>query len=71
MLVLSRKLGESLWIGERIRLVVVRLEAGRVRLGIEAPGDVRVVREELDPLFCPAPSRSDDRVVLRRKRGDY
>jgi carbon storage regulator len=47
MLVLTRKLMERLFIGDDICVTVVRLEAGQVRLGIEAPRDVAVVRAEL------------------------
>lgn len=49
MLVLTRKLMEKLYIGENICVTVVRLEGGQVRLGIEAPRDVAVVRAELVP----------------------
>jgi carbon storage regulator len=47
MLVLSRKLGERLVIADTIVVTVTQIDRGRVRLGIEAPPDVRVVREEL------------------------
>jgi carbon storage regulator len=49
MLVLTRKLMEKLYIGDNICVTVVRLEGGQVRLGIEAPRDVAVVRAELVP----------------------
>jgi carbon storage regulator len=49
MLVLTRKLMEKLFIGDDICVTVVRLEGGQVRLGIEAPRDVIVVRAELVP----------------------
>ena len=49
MLVLTRKLMEKLFIGDNICITVVRLEGGQVRLGIEAPRDVAVVRAELVP----------------------
>lgn len=49
MLVLTRKLMEKLFIGDDICVTVVRLEGGQVRLGIEAPRDVPVVRAELVP----------------------
>jgi carbon storage regulator len=41
MLVLSRKLGERIVIGDRIVMTVVKLDNGHVRLGIEAPGRLR------------------------------
>lgn len=47
MLVLTRKLMEKLYIGDDICITVVRLESGQVRLGIEAPRQVSVVRAEL------------------------
>jgi carbon storage regulator len=47
MLVLSRKLGEKLVIGDNITVVVSRVAGNRVTLGIEAPNDVRIVRGEL------------------------
>ena len=49
MLVLTRKLMEKLFIGDDICVTVVRLEGGQVRLGIDAPRDVAVVRAELVP----------------------
>ena len=50
MLVLSRKVGERLVIGDNITVVVTRVAGNRVTLGIEAPNDVRVVRSELKTL---------------------
>ena len=47
MLVLSRKVGERIWIGDEIAITVVRLTSGGVRIGIEAPSELAVVREEL------------------------
>ena len=47
MLVLSRKVGESILISESIRVTVVQSANGRIRLGIEAPPEVKVLREEL------------------------
>jgi carbon storage regulator len=47
MLVLSRRVSESIQIGEDIVVSVVRIEGERVRIGINAPTEVRVVRSEL------------------------
>ena len=47
MLVLTRKLGEAITIGENIKIVIVDLDGTQVKLGIEAPRDVEVYREEL------------------------
>ena len=47
MLVLTRRLGESITIGENIRLVVVDIDGNQVKLGIEAPRNIEIYREEL------------------------
>ncbi|TWT75476.1 Carbon storage regulator [Posidoniimonas polymericola] len=47
MLVLSRKIGERLLIGDQVVVTVVKAGPGGVRLGIEAPANMPVVREEL------------------------
>ena len=49
MLVLTRKLSETILIGEDVRVTVVRLEGGQVRLGIDAPRSIAVLRAELKP----------------------
>ena len=47
MLVLTRKVGERILIGENIAVTVVKLTSGGVRIGIDAPPELAVVREEL------------------------
>ena len=47
MLVLSRKVGEKLVIGDNITVVVSRVAGNRVTLGVEAPPEVRIIRGEL------------------------
>jgi carbon storage regulator len=47
MLILTRKPGESLFIGDKIKVVVVEIKGNQIRLGIEAPSDVRILREEI------------------------
>ena len=47
MLVLSRKVGERIVVNNEIRITVVRVTNGGVRIGIEAPDGTPVVREEL------------------------
>ncbi|HEY2760554.1 MAG TPA: carbon storage regulator [Pirellulales bacterium] len=47
MLVLSRRAGESIQIGEQIAVTVVRIGPGIVRIGVEAPTEMPVMREEL------------------------
>lgn len=47
MLVLSRKQGESIRINDNITITVVNVGQGRVRIAIDAPKDVTILREEL------------------------
>jgi len=47
MLVLTRKVNEEILIGDNIRIKVVDIGAGRIRLGISAPRDVTVLRDEV------------------------
>ena len=49
MLVLSRKPGESIKLGDEIEVVIVAVEGQRVRIGIKAPREVRILRTEIDP----------------------
>lgn len=47
MLVLSRKLGERIVIGDNIVVTVVEIDRGKIRLGIDAPKEVAIYRGEL------------------------
>lgn len=47
MLVLTRKLGESIAIDDHIKIRVVQIKGKQVRLGIEAPRDTKIHREEV------------------------
>lgn len=47
MLLLTRRVGESLFIGNNIKVTVLGLNGNQVRIGIEAPDDVPILREEL------------------------
>ena len=47
MLVLARKTDESILIGENIRIKVISIDKGVVKLGIDAPSDVTIIRDEL------------------------
>jgi carbon storage regulator len=49
MLVLSRRENERIQLGDSIVLTVVKVAGDRVRLGIEAPADVLILRTELEP----------------------
>ncbi|HBN75575.1 MULTISPECIES: carbon storage regulator [Rubinisphaera] len=56
MLVLSRKSGEKIRIGDDVAITVVRIGPNTVRLGIEAPRDMSILREEL----CEADAQKRD-----------
>ncbi|MEQ8210669.1 MAG: carbon storage regulator [Lacipirellulaceae bacterium] len=47
MLVIARKPGERVLVGDQIKITVVKLSGGGVRLGIEAPPEMSIMREEL------------------------
>jgi carbon storage regulator CsrA len=54
MLVLTRKANQQIQIGENVVITVLAVKGNSVRLGIEAPREVRVVRGELGPKEVPA-----------------
>ena len=47
MLVLSRKLGQSFHVGEDVRITIVKIDRNSVRIGIHAPDEVSIQREEI------------------------
>jgi carbon storage regulator len=57
MLVLSRKSGEQVVIGDNIRITVVGVQGSRVTIGIEAPRDHQILRSELS-------ERSDEPIIV-------
>jgi carbon storage regulator len=63
MLVLSRKLGEKICIGENICITIVDIDRGKVRLGIDAPRDIPISRSEL--LSNPKPAPADTPIITR------
>ncbi len=50
MLVLSRKLGQRFQVGTDIRVTIVKIDRNSIRIGIEAPDDVTIRREEIAAL---------------------
>ena len=47
MLILTRKPGESLYIGDKIKITIVEIKGHQIRVGIDAPTDLRIYREEI------------------------
>ncbi len=71
MLVLTRRPGEVLLIGGEIRLIVLAVDGDRVKLGIEAPRQVSIVRAELVEAVREAnrdAARSPARILERFRR---
>ena len=56
MLVLTRRVGEVLIIGDNIKITLLDIKSNQVKIGIDAPTEINVVREE---------------VAHRKPRGDY
>ena len=63
MLVLGRKVGDEILIGDDIRLVVVSIRGNQVRLGFDAPPDVVVRRSEINYRYPPADDPADADIV--------
>ena len=71
MLVLTRRVGESIRIGNDIVVTLVQLGPGKVRIGIEAPDSTTILREELvqSSLPLPLPSLPSSPFSEREIRG--
>ncbi len=52
MLVLTRKTGEGIIIGDHIKITVVELKGGGVRIGIDAPDELKIYRQEVYDRIC-------------------
>lgn len=52
MLVLTRKLGEGIVIGDDITIKIIEMKGGTVRIGIEAPKDRKIYRQEVYDKIC-------------------
>ena len=63
LLVLSRKVGERILIGDQIAVTVVKIAHGGVRIGVEAPAELAVVREELAGRLLAAEQEAKQRAT--------
>jgi carbon storage regulator len=68
MLILTRKESERIYLGDDIVLTVVRIGGDKVRIGVEAPSDVRVLRLELSEPDSEGPSRQERRRQEPRRQ---
>lgn len=69
MLVLSRKLGERILIGDQVAVTIVRIGPNAVRVGIDAPKEMNIVREEIadgkqNPETEVLPPQGGDRIIV-------
>jgi len=60
MLILSRKLEEAIWLGDNIQIKIMGIEKGAVKIGIEAPSDVTILRQELKDAVADVNKQSSD-----------
>ncbi len=68
MLVLSRRETERVRLGDNIVLTIVRVSGDKVRLGIEAPADILVLRDELQPHGDSATEPDSDSQDLPQRK---
>lgn len=68
MLVLSRKESEKIMLGDSIVLTIVRVSGDRVRLGIEAPSDMLILRKELDPVVIEQTEKANKKNGSDQKK---
>jgi len=61
MLVLSRKKGESIWIGDDIEIIISEVKGDQVKIGIRAPKHIDIVRGELRQAI----SQSNTEAVIK------
>ncbi|MGC4006575.1 MAG: carbon storage regulator [Pirellulales bacterium] len=72
MLILSRKVGERITIGEGIEIVVQRVAGERVTIGINAPSDVKILRGELvaDGFDVIVPEKASEKLAPKVRHHD-
>ncbi len=68
MLILTRKESEQICLGDEIVITVVRLSGDKVRIGVSAPPQVKVIRSELKELDARAIDAEDELMLNRPRR---
>lgn len=67
MLVLSRKVDDTIIIGDNIKIQVIKMKGNTIRLGIEAPSDVKILRGELAPYGITSDRDTDSQTSQQPK----
>jgi carbon storage regulator len=67
MLVLSRKVSERIWIGDQICVTIVRINGNAVRVGIDAPAHLSVVRDELKQRQGASPPANETSQLVEQQ----
>ncbi len=70
MLILTRKLNESLMIGDEVTVTVLGIKGNQVRIGIDAPKDIAVHREEIYEKILDEQSMNKQPDEVRDNRGN-
>lgn len=79
MLVLTRKVGEGILIGEDVKIMILENQDGKIRIGIEAPQERKIYRQEVYDRICRENREASQwdtakldmlNSVLPRKRGE-
>lgn len=71
MLVLTRKQNESIYIGDDIRVTILEMKGRQVSVGIEAPRDVNIAREEIiNPNPCETSRKRIELAAITRRMND-
>jgi carbon storage regulator len=64
MLILTRKPGESLYIGDSVKVTIVEIKGNQIRVGIDAPSDLRIYREEIYLQILDENKKAAEGVVM-------
>ena len=70
MLILTRRIGESLIIGDDISVTVLGVKGNQVRLGVEAPQDVTIDREEIYLRKQAQKTKNDEKLQSKEGKQD-
>ena len=70
MLCLSRRIGEKIFIGDNIVITIVDIDRGKIRLGIQCPPEIKILREELLPIVVGGYQPKPDSIKPKLPKGD-